>query len=625
MATVVIFIFLSVVGVSAVPEEGHWSIDVRQDSPYVFLQKHMFAHSQITVSVSLPCEKEDFNMTFSWVLRTASCTVSFQYDDKLKENIALYVNRPFLDFDKPLDAVSVLKNSTQQQCQPHPFQLPDHGHDVPVRLNVSSFSQDSEALSQKDNEYDLESQESVGGALLDKERGKTTQRPAGSLSTASSPPASTSPQPLVKDNSEQVKGAKQEKAAKTVKRAADTKPEEKKVEAQLLKSGANLDHPVVGRTWIDGNYLFVIKLTPEPKGAQFNALVEVRMTWGNGNYISAVDYPLLVFYGVLGLLYMVYGLVWLVLLACNWRDLLRVQFWIGGVIVLGMLEKAVFFAEYENINNTGVSVRGAVIFAELVSCLKRTLARMLVIIVSLGFGIVKPRLGQAFHKVLFVGALYFILAAIEGCMRATSPDIQTKNQYFLAAVPLAVVDAVICWWIFTSLVQTMRTLRLRRNVVKLSLYRHFTNTLIFAVLASVGYIIWFMTQRTNGNCMKDWKQMWVDEAFWHVLFVLLLFIIMLLWRPTANNQRYAFSPLLDAADDEDEDDSVLNDAFEGMKMRSTKQVNGSPKQRDSKKMEDDLKWVEEHIPSSVADKALPSLLDSDEEIMTTKFEMSKME
>ena len=33
-----------------------------------------------------------------------------------------------------------------------------------------------------------------------------------------------------------------------------------------------------------------------------------------------------------------------------------------------------------------------------------------------------------------------------------------------------------------SLVQTTRTLKIRRNVVKLSLYRHFTNTLIFAVL-----------------------------------------------------------------------------------------------------------------------------------------------
>ena len=36
---------------------------------------------------------------------------------------------------------------------------------------------------------------------------------------------------------------------------------------------------------------------------------------------------------------------------------------------------------------------------------------------------------------------------------------------------------------------------------------------------------------------QDWKQLWVDEAFWHMLFVVLLLIIMLLWRPTANNQR----------------------------------------------------------------------------------------
>ena len=54
-------------------------------------------------------------------------------------------------------------------------------------------------------------------------------------------------------------------------------------------------------------------------------------------------------------MYVIYGLVWLVLLFCNWRDLLRIQFWIGGVIFLGMLEKAVFFAEYESINASGQS------------------------------------------------------------------------------------------------------------------------------------------------------------------------------------------------------------------------------------------------------------------------------
>lgn len=123
--------------------------------------------------------------------------------------------------------------------------------------------------------------------------------------------------------------------------------------------------------------------------------------------------------------------------------------------------------------------------------------------------------------------------------------------------------------------------------------------------------------------------MWLDEAFWHFLFSIVLLVIMVLWRPTANNQRYAFTPIVDFGDEEDEDENMtLSDAFDGMKMRNVKNtpeviINGDSKRKH--KPEDDLKWVEENIPSSAADAVLPSVLDSDEELMTTKFEMSKME
>ncbi|KFM80067.1 Transmembrane protein 87A, partial [Stegodyphus mimosarum] len=130
------------------------------------------------------------------------------------------------------------------------------------------------------------------------------------------------------------------------------------------------------------------------------------------------------------------------------------------------------------------------------------------------------------------------------------------------------------------------------------------------------------------NCITDWKELWVDEAYWHFLFSTILFVIMILWRPTNNNQRYAFTPLLDAMEDdeEEEDGPMTNDAFAGMKMRTKNNSSASPKQDDSKsKQDEDLKWVEENIPTSLSDVALPSLLDSDEEIMTTKFERSKME
>lgn len=113
------------------------------------------------------------------------------------------------------------------------------------------------------------------------------------------------------------------------------------------------------------------------------------------------------------IVYGIYAVVWFVVSFMQWRDLLRIQFWIGAVILIGtlfqpyalittiqrnlmriffsgMIEKAMFYEEYESVNSTGESsLLGTEFAAELVSAAKRSLARMLVIIVSLGYGIVK--------------------------------------------------------------------------------------------------------------------------------------------------------------------------------------------------------------------------------------------
>lgn len=47
--------------------------------------------------------------------------------------------------------------------------------------------------------------------------------------------------------------------------------------------------------------------------------------------------------------YVFLGTAWLIVCWLQWRDLLRIQFWIGAVILLGMLEKATFYAEYRYI------------------------------------------------------------------------------------------------------------------------------------------------------------------------------------------------------------------------------------------------------------------------------------
>ncbi|XP_068540088.1 transmembrane protein 87A isoform X2 [Anas acuta] len=392
------------------------------------------------------------------------------------------------------------------------------------------------------------------------------------------------------------------------------------------------------KTWRDGPYIFIVqigaisakdsttkvkrteKTTPSSnvKEKLFTMTVELK---GPYEYLSLADYPLMIFFMVMCIVYVFFGVLWLAWSACYWRDLLRIQFWIGAVIFLGMLEKAVFYAEFQNIRYTGESVQGALILAELLSAVKRSLARTLVIIVSLGYGIVKPRLGVTLHKVVMAGALYLLFSGMEGVLRVTGAQ---NDLASLAFIPLAFLDTALCWWIFISLTQTMKLLKLRRNVVKLSLYRHFTNTLILAVAASIVFIIWTTMKFRLVDCQSDWQELWVDDAIWRLLFSMILFVIMILWRPSANNQRFAFSPLSEEEDDDEQKEPMLKESFEGMKMRSTKQEpNGNVKA--NKAQEDDLKWVEENVPSSVTDVALPALLDSDEERMITHFERSKME
>ncbi|KAG7283463.1 hypothetical protein CRUP_035256, partial [Coryphaenoides rupestris] len=89
--------------------------------------------------------------------------------------------------------------------------------------------------------------------------------------------------------------------------------------------------------------------------------------------------------------------------------------------------------------------------------------------------------------------------------------------------------------IFISLSRTTRLLKLRRNVVKLSLYQHFTNTLIFSVVASIIFIIWTHKVFKMVDCQKGWRDFWVVDAFWRLLFSTILLVIMVLLRPSANS------------------------------------------------------------------------------------------
>ena len=138
---------------------------------------------------------------------------------------------------------------------------------------------------------------------------------------------------------------------------------------------------LVTTTPLDAQYLLM--LTVDFKDADSVAKLQIEFK-GPLGYLSAMEYPLLTFFMVrklciagifkvfqiMTIVYGVFGLIWMIFSVMNYKELIRIQFWIGGVIFLGMLEKAVFYSEYSAVNNSGLSLTGAHKFAQAVSALK---------------------------------------------------------------------------------------------------------------------------------------------------------------------------------------------------------------------------------------------------------------
>jgi len=106
-------------------------------------------------------------------------------------------------------------------------------------------------------------------------------------------------------------------------------------------------------------------------------------------YLSSELYPFLPFYGSVAALYLIVAIAWIFFLHRFWTQVLQLQIYLTWVIILSMTETATWYFFYLHSNNTGHAHFGAIVFGILVSSLKRTISRVLVLVVSMGYGVVK--------------------------------------------------------------------------------------------------------------------------------------------------------------------------------------------------------------------------------------------
>ncbi|PON43596.1 Lung seven transmembrane receptor-like [Parasponia andersonii] len=315
-------------------------------------------------------------------------------------------------------------------------------------------------------------------------------------------------------------------------------------------------------------------------------VVEGKTIWKNPTgYLPGRMAPLMKFYGFMSFAFVILGIFWFSQYARFWREVLPLQNCITLVITLGMLEMTLWYFDYAEFNENGIRPTGITIWAVTFGTIKRTVARLIILMVSMGYAVVRPTLGGITSKVAMLGATFFVASEVLEMVENVGAvsDLSGKARLFLV-LPVAVLDAFFIIWIFSSLSATLNKLQARRMLVKLDIYRKFTNALAVAVIVSVGWICYELYFKSNDIYNEQWQNAWIIPAFWQVLSFSLLCVICALWAPSQNSMRYAYSN--DGSEEFDREDTSLTlikpsplpskDVRPTPEARSLQGINGSP-------------------------------------------------
>ena len=279
-------------------------------------------------------------------------------------------------------------------------------------------------------------------------------------------------------------------------------------------------------------------------------------------------YGYLPFYGWMCIIYLIISIIWFCFNAIYWSELLHVQNCITGVLAMCLIEMATWYFHYLHLNNIGIVHHGPFILGLITTCSRRMVSRMLVVAVSLGYGVVKPTLSKVIkNKIIILGIVYWIFAFMfESLIHYNQTEKVESWMRVILIPPVAIINGIFWWWTFVSLNKTIEQLKIRRQSAKLQLYKSFTLVLVITLIAAITFAIYEMYYVLKELYFAQWQKLWFMEVgFWQILFSSIFITIMILWRPSEHFKRYAFynqgTTLEDNYDDEEAQEFNAPDTF----------------------------------------------------------------
>lgn len=298
----------------------------------------------------------------------------------------------------------------------------------------------------------------------------------------------------------------------------------------------------------------------------FDMIVNFHNSFGN---LPASQIPLLSLYGLLAVVYAVCLCIYLFPVFRHRSELLLLQKYLAGFFVFLTIEDILTWSLYDVQNNNKKyplpgGVQFYVVFISILNAFKISFSLFLLLIISLGYGIVYPKLPRRLMNFCKIACgIHFLLSTAFSWLSyyttqsqptASTTDTSKASDSFnsdswiilLITIPLAIVFMGLYFWILTSLRKTTQMLADNKQIVKLKMYNKLFKlifgSLLLLVFAFVISSIIIFNDNLTESIERFWKFDDVLTTFWPSCIYFIVFIgIAFIWRPTNSSYLLAAS------------------------------------------------------------------------------------
>lgn len=228
--------------------------------------------------------------------------------------------------------------------------------------------------------------------------------------------------------------------------------------------------------------------------------------------------------------------------------------------------------DYLNRNGSNVGAKVLMIVVAILNAGRNSFSFFLLLIVCMGYGVVKPTLGKTMIYVRWLAGAHFLFGLIYAVASLTITPEHAGPLVLFVILPLAGTLTAFYVWTLNSLTATMKDLKERKQTVKASMYRKLWWSILASIMVIFGFFFFnsftFASASDPDFVPFHWQTRWfILDGWLNIVYLADVVFIAYLWRPTANNRRFAMSDEL-AQDDEgfeiadfgadDDDDDLEN-------------------------------------------------------------------